>query len=102
MSFQSTGNQTQLSGVYRSDLLVDAFGVDGRSPRELAKDAGVSHTTMYQALEGECKKIDPLDRIVKAMRPRIPKLSMKDLFDPDLTRDQFRRTVLGGSQRARR
>lgn len=102
MSAQSIGTIDQNVGSYRFDLLVDAFGADGRTPRELAKDADLSHQTVYDALEGECKKIDSLASIVEALRSRRPNLQIKHLFDFDITRDRFRRTVLEGGSRAGR
>ncbi len=102
MNSQSIGTLSQFTGSYRHDLLVDAFGADGRTPRELAKDADLSHQTVYDALEGELKKIDSLASMVTALKSRRPNLEIKHFFDFDLSRDEFRRTVLAGGQRAGR
>lgn len=55
----------------------------------LAKRAGVSHQKFYQALDGDCKKIDTLWRIAKALN-----LKWICLFDFELKRDDFRHAVL--------
>ena len=102
MNSQSIGTVGQSTGTYRSEFLVDAFGADGRTSRELAKDAGLSHQQIYESLDGGCKKIETLTSIVEALRSRFPKLQVKHFFDFDLTRDRFRRDVLEGGSRARR
>ena len=98
MNSQSIGTLDQFAGQYRHDLLLDVFRLDGRSPRELAKDADLSHQKIYESLEGECKKIESLTSIVTALQTRCPKLQVKHLFDFEITRDRFRRTVLDGGR----
>lgn len=92
MSFQSIRTSDQSLGKYRDDLLAYAFTRTGKSVREIAKGAGISRYKLYQALDGDCKKIDTLDRIARTV-----KLKLKDLFDPDLKESQFHRAVERGS-----
>lgn len=74
INFQSIRTNRQYPGKYRHDKLVD--GLNGRSPREVAKAAGLSHQKVYDALDGNCKKIDTLWRL-----SIVVKVPMADLFE---------------------
>ena len=91
MDFQSVGTTDQYPGRYRHDYVVFLVGADGRSPREIAKAAGLSHSKVYDAMNGDCKKIDTLDRLAKVFG-----VELKNFFD--FNRKKFHRSgLLGGA-----
>jgi hypothetical protein len=81
--------------------VVALLDADGRSGREVAKAAGISHTSFYEIVDGNCIKIETLGSVVDVFRPKFPKLKLMHLFQDDLSVDRFRRTVLGGGRTGR-
>lgn len=67
----------------------------GYSPRDAAEVTGKSKTTIAEALVGECKKLETLWQITKALGGK-----WEYLFMLDLPENQFRRVVQNGSLKA--
>ena len=67
MAHQNISNNYQYPGRYRHDYLVQLMLDSGLTPRTAAKKAKKSKTTIAEALVGECKKLETLWDINKAL-----------------------------------
>lgn len=91
MRHQNSSIVNQYPGRYRHDLLVYLMREAGHTPRTAAKKAKKSKTTIAEALVGECKKLETLWDITKALGGK-----WEYLFKLDLEEHEFRRAVLNG------
>lgn len=104
MSSNQLENITQYPGKYRHDFLVELVEKDGRSGRQIAKAAGISHINFYEVCKGNGIKIETLWQIVQALKPKFPGIEdqWRSFFDFGLDSKKFLRSVRRGGVVAER
>lgn len=101
MKFQSIRTDDQYPGGYNHDYVADLVSNDPRTPRQIARDAGISHTKLYAAMDGDLKKIETLGRLADTFNVDISEF-FKFNRRKKSARSRVRRAVLNGGSRSGR